>query len=59
MGIGDEGSRCAMAYLIREPADQRGAMRKLVTARGDNPAYREGGSKPPLPTEGVIRPDQH
>src|ERR1700692_3188265 len=28
MGVGDEGSRCAMACLIREPADQRGAMRE-------------------------------
>src|SRR5712672_1323985 len=28
MGVGDEGPRCAMACLIREPADQRGAMRE-------------------------------
>src|SRR6266404_7052693 len=32
MGVGGEGSRCAMACLIREPADQRG---KLCTKVGD------------------------
>jgi hypothetical protein len=41
MGVGDEGSRCAMACLIRELADQRGLVSD-VPRRSPRPAWRPG-----------------
>src|SRR5260370_25345397 len=50
MGVGDEGSRCAMACLIREPADQRGDKKLSISAKptqlGD---LRTGGRATALP----------